>query len=249
MDGDVMKRGFLIAAILGAFPAHSIISSNPVFNDLSEQVSSQIRTQIAQRFAKHESVFDVSIEQLTFSPPLDAREKEVKVLSILGLGSQGSQRLDGLFVVDAMIKTSAGIQDRKISGLLRVVGPVVVARRAINSGENLAESDIEEIRLPWKNFPAGAHYTNPSELRGRKLKAYVPAGGMLFSGILQDIENVRTGDWVNLTLLTSGGVMIRSKAVSKQPGQIGDSIRVENPDTKKILTGIIVGNQEVEVQL
>jgi len=165
------------------------------------------------------------------------------------LGSPGSQRLDGLFVLDAQVRSSAGIQDKKISGILKVTGPAVVARRVINSGEPINVNDLEELRLPWKNFPAGASFTPVDQLVGRKSKVYIPAGGYVHSLVVETIESVRAGDWVNLTLVAGNGVLIRSKAISKQQGVIGDAIRVENPDTKKVLTGVVVGHQEVEVQL
>ncbi len=248
MKSIVVAGALVVVAFSGARASNQITEAIKV-QSLEQQVAAQFRAQIAQRFGRVEADFDVSVEQLSFVPPLQAGEKDLRVLSILGLGTQGSQRLDGLFIIDAMVQGQAGIQDRKISGYMKVIGPVIVSRRIMNSGEVIAEESLEEVRMPWRNFPSGASFTHLKDLLGRRLRTYVPAGGILHASIVQAEENVRIGDWVNLTLLSSGGVMIRSKAVSKQAGHIGDAIRVENPDTKKILTGTIVGHQEVEVQL
>lgn len=253
MSGFKKLAAVLLMSALQAHAASSGIVGNiqnvSEQNPLQNKVSNLIREQISQRTMRPLSDFNVSIEQMNLLPASKAGETNVEVLSILGLGSQGSQRMDGLFVVDAVIKSNFGIQDKKITGILKVVGPAVIARKIINSGNMIQDNDLEELRMPWKNFPAGATFTPINQIVGRRAKVFIPAGGFVHSIIVEEQEAVRAGDWINLTLLSSGGVMIRSKAISRQPGSIGDAIRVENPDTKKILTGVIVGNQEVEVQL
>jgi flagella basal body P-ring formation protein FlgA len=243
----VVGMGFWSVASEAAI--QGIIKNVGSENFLQDKVVSLIRDQIAQRTLRSVGEFDVSIDQMSMLPAARPGEKDIEVLSVLGLGSQGSQRMDGLFVVDAVVKSNFGIQDKKITGVLNVTGPVVVARKVINSGNLIQEADVEELRLPWRNFPAGATFTPVNQLVGRRAKVYIPAGGFVHSVIVEAEVAVRAGDWINLTLVSSGGVMIRSKVISRQPGSIGDAIRVENPDTKKVLTGVIVGNQEVEVQL
>src|SRR4051812_41890186 len=121
----LMLWGFLAQA---ASNLKGLILNAPT-DPVKNRVETLIKEQIATKTLRAPSDFDVSIDQLNFVPAVQAGEKDVEVLSILGLGSEGSQRLDGLFVVDAVVKSSLGIQDKKLTGLLKVIGPAVVARR------------------------------------------------------------------------------------------------------------------------
>jgi flagella basal body P-ring formation protein FlgA len=211
------------------------------------QFAEAVRAQIARRMKLPESHFDVRVERLDLMPAVDTGNLEI--VQILGLGTEGSQRVDGLFSVPVTIRTSAGLSEVRATGILAVNGPVYVSRHALKTGDVLAAMDLDVARMSWRSLPTGAALRTPTELVGLRVRQALNAGSALHLGQLEEAPAVRAGETIEITLISGNGVLIRTRAIARAGGKIGDVIRVEQPDTQKTLSVVVSGLRKAEVRL
>jgi len=218
---------------------------------LEGQFVARLRTSFAERMDLPADIFDVRAENLVFFPPLPlglARQPEL--LDVMGIGSAGASRIDGLFTMSVTLKYPDGtVREHQVSGLMQVSGPVWVAKQTLNRGHVLAADDLAMQRLPWSQLATGVALTRKDELVGRASRSLIQVGAPLYAAVLEIAPSVKTGDLVELTVQSGPGVMIRSRAVARQTGRVGDFIRVEQSDTRKPLQALVTGDKTVEVQL
>ena len=228
-----------------------IVNTTPVPQkapqELQKKLVDSIRSNLAKRMGRDESEYDVAIESLTAMPGLSS--KITGPILLLGLGSQGSQRLEGLFNLNLSIPTERGNQEIQVSGLLKVTGPVVVAKNNLPHGHKIAEEDLQVMRLPWRGLSNGIPGTAMADLVGQRTRTHIGVGTAIHPDLLDEPLAFQSGDLVELLIQSGPGVMIRSRGIAKQEGRVGDTIRIEQPDTKKKLSAIIRGPKSVEVNL
>jgi len=105
------------------------------------------------------------------------------------------------------------------------------------------------MTLPWSRLPNGAAATGLNQILGQRVTQGITGGDVIYGGVLDAPLDVRSGDLVELTVLSGPGVIIRSRGKAQQEGRKGDLVRILQPDTKKSLTGVIVGERAVEIRL
>jgi flagella basal body P-ring formation protein FlgA len=206
-----------------------------------------IRLQLSARMGMPVEQFRVSVESLaTYPKDFVYRGENVQVL---GLGTSGSKRLDGLFNVSISLEGRALSQTVGATGILRVQGPAVVASKNLQRGHVIEMGDLQYTTMNWGVLPSGATGLGQQSLIGQRVRNYVGKGDSLFEDLLDEPLDVQSNDMVELTVISGPGVMIRSRALARQDGRIGDVVRVEQPDTKKSLSVQITGKKAVEVRL
>ncbi len=215
------------------------------------QFVSRLKTLFAERMALEPDAFELRTESLSFYPAIPADLiSRVKILEIMGLGTVGAQRPDGLFAMSVSLKfPDASVREHQVSGLLHVTGPVWVTRENLNRGRVVQVQDLELVRMPWAQLATGVALTSSDELVGRSLRRLVNRGTPLMAAFLETAPSVKVGDLVELTVQAGPGVFIRSRAVARQEGRLGESIRVEQSDTRRTLQAVVTGDKAVEVQL
>jgi flagellar basal body P-ring formation protein FlgA len=129
---------------------------------------------------------------------------------------------------------------------VRVEGAVLRAARALARGDVLSESDVvvargRADRVALRRLPAAA------EIAGARVTRAVPEGEVLAIDVLALQPAVRSGQQVRLRA-TVGGVVAHGVAVATENGRLGEVVRVVNTDSKRTLTGRVVGAGEVEVR-
>lgn len=241
-----VKVAFWVAAVF----ATPVWSLNGEELSLEKQFSQKLQQHFADRMNLSPSDFEVNVNNLIIYPEPAQGRSGLRLVEIMGLGSNGSQRFDGLFAVSSTLQNAnQQISEHQISGIMSVVGPVWVSAAILNRGKIVGESDLALTRLPWRNLASGVALSSKNEMVGRSVKRFVGRGAPLFADLLEEVASVNPGDLVELTVQSGPGVMIRSRAVAKQKGRVGDYIRVEQADTRKPLQVLVTGNKEVEVRL
>jgi flagella basal body P-ring formation protein FlgA len=215
------------------------------------QFVSRLKQTFAAKMVLPAESFDVRAENLTFFPAVSPEAfSGAEILDVMGLGTAGASRVDGLFTMSLTLKyLDQSVREHQVSGLMHVTGPVWVSKGILNRGRILAASDIELVRLPWSQLATGVALTRKEDLVGRSVRKYLASGTPLFGSFLETAASVNMGDTVELTVQSGPGVMIRSRAVAKQSGRVGEFIRVEQSDTRKPLQALVTGDKSVEVQL
>lgn len=217
---------------------------------LEEQFEDKLQHYFSDRMNVSASEFEVNVANLVIYPEINEGRDGAKLIEIMGLGSSGSQRFDGLFTVSSTMQNIRNqISEHQISGIMSVTGPVWVSSAILNRGKVIDDSDLALIRLPWKNLATGVALTSKNDMVGRSVKRFIGRGASISNDLLEESPSVKAGDIVELTVQSGPGVMIRSRAVAKQKGRVGDYIKVEQSDTRKLLQALVTGEKQVEVQL
>ncbi len=239
-----MKSLYVLSALLFSAPLWSLTSQTIEGHSFPEALAKNLAEQIAKQSALPESQIKIELESLKLEPAIElGKVKSVQVLGLFG------KRLDGLFQLPVVVQVGRLSQTFQVSGVMKINGPVLVAKRAMLRGEVIESQDLRSEILPWRTLPTGATGISEKELLGLRVKSHIERGSVVYPLLLDEPFAVKNGEMVELTLMSGPGVLIRSRAVAKQEGYVGDVIRLEQPDTRKALTGQIVGKKSVEVRL
>jgi flagella basal body P-ring formation protein FlgA len=134
---------------------------------------------------------------------------------------------------------------------LPVVATVVVTashavvRQPILRGQALAIADVETVQgplagIPLVRVPAAADVVGTRALRPMAL------GTVVLSSFVQIRRAVEPGDVVTVVAL-AGAIEVTARFVAADGGNVGDAIRVRNPESRTFVRGRIVKPGRVEV--
>jgi len=224
-----------------------LIKEKTYFDVFRESVELEIQKQLARKMNVAPGDFQVSLENIRVTPALPVLKKYP--VQILGLGSEGSKRLDGLSSLTISIGESRESVELSLTGVLKITGPVIVAKENLVRGRLLNRNDFRIEKLPWKTLPGDSAGTALQDLEGRRVKTLISEGAIVWKGLLEENLAVRQGDPVQVTVYSGPGVIIRSRGIARQEGRMGEFIRVEQNDTRKTLNAVVVGEKNVEVRL
>lgn len=133
---------------------------------------------------------------------------------------------------------------------VRLLGSVAVAARRIERGELLTEENLREDRRPFagsSGFPAYAEC-----VAGKRAKRALVPGQLLASSDVEAAATdnpilVKTRQQVRL-IVRLGTVHVTATGEALQDGRAGQLIRVRNIDSKKTITGKVIGEGIVEIE-
>ncbi|MCE0556192.1 MULTISPECIES: flagellar basal body P-ring formation chaperone FlgA [unclassified Motilimonas] len=127
---------------------------------------------------------------------------------------------------------------------VKITTPVVVAKRllapgAILSDQNITISFVELYTL------RGNVVADPLKLYGVKAKRRIPKGRAIK---MRDVCFICKGDNVVIKARVSG-LEIKTNGIAINSASLGDTIRVRNAQTNKVVVGKVTGISEMEVKL
>ncbi|MCB0407945.1 MAG: flagellar basal body P-ring formation protein FlgA [Bdellovibrionales bacterium] len=132
-----------------------------------------------------------------------------------------------------------------IQGMVRIFAPVPIATRAIHFGERLTEHDLEvkEQDVTYSNDSA----IERERAIGRRVIRAIRSGEVLWSNFFEKDYATRRGQPVKL-IIGDQGWQLTLQGIAEMDGQIGDTISVKNSKSNKVLSGVVIGQHEVQVQ-
>ncbi|MFN7455682.1 MAG: flagellar basal body P-ring formation chaperone FlgA [Pseudobdellovibrionaceae bacterium] len=156
-----------------------------------------------------------------------------------------SVRQPGSFLLPLVIETSQGKQQLYVQGRMQWWKEAPIAKRMIQFGQRIQINDLEMKKINI-GFVKDA---TPSlqDLVGRVSARTITIGQNLTYQDLKKEAAVERGQTVKL-LIGSDLMEITSSAVAEETGFLGDVIRVKQPETKKIISGVLVEKGVVKVQ-
>lgn len=128
-----------------------------------------------------------------------------------------------------------------------MLADALVAARPLARGLALTAADFSHQRLDLAALPSAA-LTRPDQLVGRKLRYPVAAGTALHVALLEPAPLVRRGQTVTL-LSGRPGFEVSVSAEALANGENGESVRVRNPATRRIVEGIVVAPGRVRAPM
>lgn len=183
----------------------------------------------------------VEVKALSFKPvSLGAGKLTLRVLrhgAALGPGVQTF-----LLAADVAGKEEAQLWVR---GEIKVYDNVVVSARPLAHRELIAPADV---RLDWREISAAAPrpFTKIEDVVGKQVSRPTHVNEVLTTAQAGSPQVVRHGGAIVLVYETAQ-LRVETAGEALQAGKIGDTIRVKNPASGKLLQGVVVDGRTVRV--
>ena len=124
---------------------------------------------------------------------------------------------------------------------------VLIARHAMPRDTELSAADftIEARRVPGL---ASAYVSEPAALARQRLGRAISAGDPLTVALLAPANLVHRGQQVVL-LAHAGGLEVRMAGVALADGRASERIKVQNQSSQRIVEGVVLSSNEIEIAL
>ncbi|HET9028948.1 MAG TPA: flagellar basal body P-ring formation chaperone FlgA [Candidatus Aquilonibacter sp.] len=119
-----------------------------------------------------------------------------------------------------------------------------VAAHDLVPGTVLSEDDVKMARIPF----TGQRVNGVDALVGRRVLGAIRAGQPIAIESTQTNQIVKPGSTVVL-IVHDGGVSVVADVVARTGGGLGEEIQMWNPQTRKSLSGTVIGPDRVELDL
>jgi flagella basal body P-ring formation protein FlgA len=117
---------------------------------------------------------------------------------------------------------------------------VVVGRQFLRYGTALSPEMLEEQEIPAPGVDLLA-VSSIKDLEYGEMVRDMQAGVPLRSHDVRRATLVKQGQAVLLTIGQSGGFAISARVEAMQDGKMGEQIRLKNPESGRIITGVVTG--------
>lgn len=121
----------------------------------------------------------------------------------------------------------------------------VSSRRAMRKGDVFEKDDLYATLVNVRTIPKGA-ILKAEEAVGKAARFSLPPNRPLSSKFIEEPVVVKRGQEVVVTY-SRGFVKMRAKGIAKEDGSLGETIKVQNPSSKKMVQAVIVDGQTVTV--
>jgi flagella basal body P-ring formation protein FlgA len=132
-----------------------------------------------------------------------------------------------------------------VQGNLRILKEVPVVKRNLQYGERIQRDDVsfekQDITFNRETIPAA------EELYGSEIAGNLSSGQIIWQRNLKRKMALTRGTPVQVTVQNQGW-RIHLTGISQDNGYLGDTVKVLNPETKKIIVGVVSGDSKVEVR-
>ncbi len=133
----------------------------------------------------------------------------------------------------------------RIVGAVVETAPVAVLSRAIGRGETVEARDITIERRPRDMVPADG-IADLKDAVGQVARRALGAGGLVRAADLAKPEVVQRGEVVTI-VYEAGGIVITTRGKAGEAGGVGDTIPVQNIQSKRMLQGTISGPGRISI--
>ena len=134
----------------------------------------------------------------------------------------------------------AAVPPKAAASASPVMRKVVVAKQLLRSGTTVSPDMLEEQEVPAQGVDLQA-VTSVKDLENGEMVRDMQAGLPLRSHDVRRAILVKQGQAVILTVGQSSGFAISARVEALQDGRMGDQIRLKNPESGRILSGVVTG--------
>ena len=202
----------------------------------------RIKMFLLKNYDENHDDVQIEVENVPESVPVDPVDWGIQVESRYGGVRNGMNSLTvTVFSKKAIYKKFIA------SARLRTFDDIVVAARLLNRGEKIQPKDVKLERTETTNFKWD-YFTNLDDVVRFQAKQVIPAGKPIFAGMVELPDLIHRGDTVRIVVkLKNLKVTATGKAL--EDGRKGERIRVRNIATGKRITGIVLDEKTVLVEL
>jgi flagella basal body P-ring formation protein FlgA len=117
---------------------------------------------------------------------------------------------------------------------------VVVGKLLLRRGTVLTADMLQEIEAPAQGLDPQV-VSSIKDLENAEIVRDMPAGTPLRSHDVRRAVLVKQGQSVLLTVTQGNGFSITARVDALQDGKMGEQIRLKNPESGRILSGVVTG--------
>jgi len=122
---------------------------------------------------------------------------------------------------------------------------IVVLSRPLQRGEIIKADDLRLQQYDIFSLPSG-YIENTETIIGKELSQNLPEGAVLNHRLVRSPVAIQRGQMVTL-MARNNVIEVRSEGKALEKGAIGERIRVKNLKSRRIVEGIIINKQVVDV--
>lgn len=148
--------------------------------------------------------------------------------------------------------TAEVIYDGKTFGTAELSGKAVpyvkvpVAKRTLTAGQVITENDVMLKSVREDSLRATEVVAKIEDLIGKEVKRGIRAGTTVTPDDVRTQVMVAKGKFVTIGF-TRGGIMLSAQGKALENGGLGDTVRVQNMQSKSVVQGIVTGPETVTV--
>ncbi|NRB38162.1 MAG: flagellar basal body P-ring formation protein FlgA [Pseudomonadales bacterium] len=125
--------------------------------------------------------------------------------------------------------------------------PVLVTSRQLNPGDIITEDDINTQQQSVSHLNYG-YYDRAHKILGQHVKRMISAGTVLTPQMLKAAQLIKRGQMITISARL-GGINISAQGKALMDGASGDTIRVKNTTSGKIIEGRVEKNGTVLINI
>jgi flagella basal body P-ring formation protein FlgA len=144
-----------------------------------------------------------------------------------------------------LILTADGKRVGSVVARIEVTGDARRARRPVARDQEITADDVETVRVEMTNVLL-RRMPEAAAIVGARARRDIVAGELLTTALVEIPPAVRSGDEVEVSV-TVGAVRVSGPGRASGSGQVGDTIRVSTPSSRRLLSARIVGRGAVEI--
>lgn len=185
-----------------------------------------------------------------FEVSFDRRSADVvlpsKMTPSFALENFSYDPLSKKFRADLTAEAPRGLVVVPISGHATLKRTVPVLAHRLESGSVIGERDLDLIDMPDSRITADI-VTEPSQLIGREMRRDVSEGEILRARDIMPPRFVQRGTLVTMKIETPY-MIITAQGKAEQDGTEGDTIRVKNTQSNRVVEGVVTAPGVVEIR-
>jgi len=158
-----------------------------------------------------------------------------------------SGRYDGMVLLTTKLEVDGReVKDLPLRLTVEVMSPVVVTTQPLSRGDKFSQSNVALIRWPESRTPPGAMKELQSVLGRTSNMPMVPNTVVRLDNIF-DPPVIHRGQEVD-AIVRQGNVELSVVTQAIEDGKLGDTVRVENTESHKLLRGKVLDEKTVLIE-
>lgn len=122
----------------------------------------------------------------------------------------------------------------------------VVVNRVVYPGETVDATVLEQVTLRRAVKSGSAFVRDVAEVEGKVAKRTLVPGKLIPVSAVREAYVVEAGTVVTV-VYSHAGLTITSQAVPLEPGALGAMVKLRNPDSGKIFSGVVMADGSIRV--
>jgi flagella basal body P-ring formation protein FlgA len=189
---------------------------------------------------------DRRIQMLEILPPyknlLTAQTDQNFELDLSEIRSRGNSVV-GLRYLD---------EEGRLTAFYRVICRLLIQEQVAVATRDLARDSVikaGDFKMDWRDASSFSSITaKANDLIGKVIRNQVRENDIIFEAGLQKENLINRGDRVKVSVV-GRGLTLTTVGIAQEAGIRGQTIKIQNTDSKKDIIGVVTNSREVEVRL